>query len=81
MAKAYAPSEDRKGRSLRPGDRVRLRIYPKGSIEGVVTVHPRLLERMPDRTYLPALAVQTEDGLFRMPGPRGVLKLSPSRSR
>lgn len=59
----YAPSEDRKGRSLHPGDRVRFKTYPRGVSEGVVVVSKRTLEVMPDGTTLPALAIDSDGAL------------------
>lgn len=72
----YAPSEDRKGRDLHPGDRVRIKLYPRGTAEGVVAISPRVQERLPDGSYLPALVVDVDGTLFGMPPPKGVLRLS-----
>lgn len=72
----YAPSEDRKGRDLHPGDRVRLKLHPRGTAEGVVVISPRVQQRLPDGSYLPALAVDVNGRLFGIPSSKSVLKLS-----
>jgi hypothetical protein len=73
----YAPMKDRKGRDLHPGDRVRVKTYPRGTVEGVLTISKRVLEVMPDGSTLPALALQTEDGtIYGSLSSKGCLKLS-----
>lgn len=63
QASTFAPETDRKGRPLQPGDRVRFKTYPRGTSEGVVKVSPRKQARQPDGTWLPALIIETEDGI------------------
>lgn len=73
----FAPAEDRKGRPLNPGDKVRFKTYPRGDAEGVVIVSLRAMEVMPDGSTLPALAIEVEGGRsYGMPSPKGVLKLA-----
>jgi hypothetical protein len=71
----YAPAKDRKGQDLHPGDKVRFKLYPRGTAEGVVTVSKRTLEVLPDGKTAPALAIESEGKAFGMPPPKGVLKL------
>ena len=75
---AYAPSVDRNGRDLHPGDRVRFKTYPRGTAEGIVAVSDRVREVMPDGSTLPALVIDVEGNLYGMPSGRGVLKLKGS---
>jgi hypothetical protein len=77
----YAPVKDRKGREVHPGDRVRFKIYPRGTAEGVVTISPRTMEVMPDGSTLPALAIELEGRLSGMPSSKGLLKISYSYDR
>jgi len=72
----FAPAEDRKGRPLEPGDKVRFKTYPKGQAEGVVVVSPRTREVMPDGSTLPALAIESDGRTYGMPSSKGVLKLA-----
>jgi len=71
----YAPTKDRNGRDIRPGDRVRFKLYPRGTAEGVVVVSKRTLEVMPDGSSAPALAIDSDGTLFGMPPSKGVLKI------
>lgn len=72
----YAPAQDRKGHDLHPGDKVRFKMYPKGTAEGVVVISKHGLEVLPDRTTAPALAIEVEGGrTYGMPPPKGVLKI------
>lgn len=70
----YAPIEDRKGRPLHPGDKVRFKLYPRGTAEGVVVISPRELQVMPDGSMLPALAIESDGVLYALYS-GGVLKL------
>ena len=74
----YAPSKDRNGRDLHPGDKVRFKTYPKGSAEGVVTISKRTLEVLPDGKTAPALAIESDGTTYGMPPPKGVLKIGSS---
>lgn len=76
----YAPSQDRNGHPLHPGDRVRFKTYPRGTAEGVVVVSPHRLEVLPDGKTAPALAIDSEGTVFGMPPPRGVLKLRTTQA-
>jgi len=71
----YGPSEDRKGVSLHPGDRVRFKLYPRGTAEGIVVVSRRVRQVMPDGSTLPALAIDWDGEPYGMPPPKGVLKI------
>lgn len=71
----YAPSQDRKGRDLHPGDRVRFKLYPRGTGEGVVVISPRVREVLPDGSTAPGLVIDSDGTLYGMPPPKGVLKL------
>jgi hypothetical protein len=71
----YAPTEDRKGRDLHPGDRVRFKLYPRGTAEGVVRVSERTLVVLPDGSSAPALSIDVDGRAFGMPPPKGVLKI------
>lgn len=75
----YAPAKDRKGQDLQPGDRVRFKLHPRGTAEGVVVISKRSLEVLPDGTTAPALAIDSDGRTFGMPPPKGLLKLG-SRS-
>jgi hypothetical protein len=66
----YAPSKDRNGRDLHPGDRVRFKTYPKGSAEGVVVISKRTLEVLPDGKTAPALAIESDGTTYGMPPPQ-----------
>ena len=72
----YAPAEDRKGHPLQPGDKVRIKLYPKGTAEGVVAVSKHSRQVMPDGSTLPALVVEVDGRPYGMPSSKGVLKLS-----
>lgn len=72
---AHAPYEDRKGHTIRPGDRVRIKLHPRGTAEGVVVVSPRGQVVMPDGTTLPALVVDVDGRTYGMPSPSGVVLL------
>ena len=74
-APSYAPETDRRGRDLRPGDRVRFKLYPRGIAEGRVVVSPRVRVVMPDGGTLPALAIETDDGTRYDLSSRGTTKL------
>jgi hypothetical protein len=71
----YAPAQDRKGHDLKPGDKVRIKTYPRGTAEGVVVISPRAQERLPDGSWAPALAVDCDGTTYGMPPPKGVLKI------
>lgn len=71
----YAPATDRKGCELHPGDRVRFKLYPRGSAEGVVVISAHALVVLPDRSTAPALAIESEGRIFGMPGPKAVLRI------
>lgn len=71
----YAPSTDRKGRDLHPGDRVRFKTYPRGQAEGVVVINKRTREVLPDGSSAPALSIESEGRIYSMPPSKGVLKL------
>lgn len=71
----YAPAQDRKGHDLRPGDRVRFKLYPRGTAEGVVVISPRTLEVLPGGKTAPALAIEADGKTYGMPPPKGVLKI------
>jgi len=60
---------------------VRIKLYPRGTAEGVVTVSKRTQERMPDGSYLPALAVDVDGHVYGMPPPKGVLRLATRLAR
>jgi protein involved in polysaccharide export with SLBB domain len=72
---SYAPQQDRKGRDLHPGDRVRVKAYPRGTLEGIIVVSPRARVVLLDGSTAPALVVDVEGTLFSLPSPKGVLKL------
>lgn len=77
----FAPAEDRKGRTLEPGDKVRFKTYPRGEAEGIVVVSSRSMQVMPDGSTLPALAIEVEGGrTFGMPSSKGVLKITSERT-
>lgn len=72
----YAVITDRKGVQLHPGDRVRIRLYPKGSLEGTVVVSPRTQVVMSDGSTRRALSVRDEvDGTLYELNSKGALKL------
>ena len=71
----YAPCQDRNGRDLHPGDRVRFKTYPRGTAEGVVVISKRGLEVLPDGSTAPALAIDSDGTLYGMPSSKGVLKV------
>ena len=71
----YAPAKDRKGHDLHPGDRVRFKLYPRGTAEGVVVISQRTLEVLPGGSTAPALAIESDGRAYGMPPPKGVLKL------
>jgi hypothetical protein len=76
----YAPSKDRKGRDLHPGDRVRFKLYPRGTAEGVVVISKRTQEVLPDGSSAPALAIDSDGTPYGMPPPKGVLKIGSMAS-
>jgi hypothetical protein len=72
----YATITDRKGVQLHPGDRVRIKRYPRGTVEGVVVVSPRTLVVLPDGSTKRALSVKDEvDGTIYELKSKGALKL------
>jgi len=71
---AYAPEEDRNGRSLRPGDRVRFKLYPRGTAEGVVVISKRTMQVLPNGEQAPALAIESDGTVYDLYG-KGTLKL------
>lgn len=71
----YAPQEDRKGRPLQPGDRVRIKTYPRGSAEGIVAISSRARVVLAGGATAPALVVDVDGTLYGMPSPKGVLKI------
>jgi hypothetical protein len=60
----YAPLNDASGRLIKPGDRVRIKTYPKGVEDGTIEISKRELEVMPDGSKVPALVVRSDDGTF-----------------
>lgn len=73
-AASYAPETDRRGRDLRPGDRVRFKLYPRGTAEGVVVVSQRARLVMPDGSTLPALAIESDGTVYDLSS-RGTTRL------
>jgi len=73
-SEAYAPTMDRKGRPLQPGDRVRFKTYPRGVREGVVVISPRQQQRLPDGTWQPALVIDSEGTVYPL-NSKGTTKL------
>jgi len=71
----YAPTEDRKGRAIHPGDRVRIKTYPKGTAEGIVVISSRRMTVGLDGSVLPALSVDVEGTLYTPMSSKGILKL------
>lgn len=66
---------DRKGRQLHPGDRVRVKTYPKGTVEGVLVVSDRTLVVVKGKTY-PALVVKADNGtLYSNYSEKAILKI------
>jgi hypothetical protein len=76
----YAPSKDRNGHDLHPGDRVRFKIYPKGSAVGIVVISKRTLEVLPDGKTAPALAIDSDGTIYGMPPPKGVARMGAGRA-
>jgi hypothetical protein len=74
----YAPSHDRNGHELHPGDKVRFKTYPRGTAEGVVVISKRFHEVLPDGKTAPALAIDSDGTTYNMPPPKGVLKIGAS---
>lgn len=72
---SYALTKDRKGVTLHPGDRVRVKTYPRGTAEGIVVVSLRAMEVLPDGTSAPALSMQTAEGTLYPLYEKGTLKL------
>lgn len=75
----YAPSQDRKGQTLRPGDHVSFKVnYQRthSTARGLVVVSPRTLVVLADGSTAPALAIESNGTVYGMPSPKGVLKLS-----
>lgn len=70
----YAPEQDRRGRDLHPGDRVRFKLYPRGTAEGVVVVSARVRLVLSDGRTAPALAIES-DGVVYALSNGGVTKL------
>lgn len=71
----YAPEQDRLGRDLAPGDRVRFKVYPRGTNEGHIIISPRSMVVMPGGGTLPALAIENDDGTVYALHSRGTTKL------
>jgi hypothetical protein len=68
--------EDRKGNRLRPGDRVRIRLYPKGTLEGIVVVNPTKRVVLRSGGTKQALSVKDEvDGTLYELNSKGALKI------
>jgi len=72
----YEAITDRKGNLLHPGDRVRIKLYPRGTLEGTVTVNPRVRVVRSDGSTTRALSVKDEvDGTLYELKSKGALKL------
>lgn len=71
----FAPETDRKGRDLKPGDRVRIKTYPRGTAEGVVAISARGQQRLPDGTWAPALVVDVGGTTYPLIS-KGTIKLA-----
>jgi hypothetical protein len=76
----YAPTQDRKGRALHPGDRVRIKLYPRGTAEGILEISSRARVMLPDGSTAPDLVVNSNGIMYGCPPPKGILKLSASSS-
>ncbi len=73
----YEVAFDRKGALLQPGDHVSIKLYPRGSTKGTVTISKSVKCVTPDNRMVPALTVtDDEDGtVYNLPGSKSVLKL------
>jgi len=76
---SFAPETDRRGRDLQPGDRVRFKLYPRGTAEGRIVVSPRVRVVMPDGSTLPALAIEMDDRAIYGLSSRGTTKISETK--
>jgi hypothetical protein len=65
---------DRKGRVIGPGDRVRIRLYPRGTAEGTVAVSSKT-KVVSGGILLSALVVEANGAFYSMPGSKHILKL------
>lgn len=72
----YAPSEDRNGKPLQPGDKVRIKTYPIGTQEGIIEISSVTLQRLPDGTWAPALSVNCNGTLYGLPVAGAVIKIN-----
>lgn len=70
----YCPQQDSKGRPLEPGDRVRFKLYPRGTAEGTVTISPRAQAMTQDGQWLPALVVECNGTTYSL-NSKGCTKL------
>lgn len=77
----YAPMNDRKGDPIRPGDRVRAKTYPRGTVEGAIMISPREREVMRDGSTRPSLVMIADDGtIYGSLSSNGVLKLGQGKA-
>jgi hypothetical protein len=58
----WSPDRDRKGKPLKPGDRVRVPTYSRGFTEGVLELSKRTWTILPDGDAIGALSVVDDDG-------------------
>jgi hypothetical protein len=65
---------DRNGQPLAPGDRVRFRTHPRGTVEGVIAVSARTSSMVGDE-WLPALVVDVRGVNYLIPSERSVIKI------
>jgi len=64
----YVPLADTEGRPIHPGDRVVLRLAPRGSVRGVVRLSSRPREMRDEGDYTWYLDLLTYDGtLYELP--------------
>lgn len=71
----YEKACDVKGEQIHPGDRVSIKLHPRGTVRGVVAVSDRAFVVEGDQ-QVPALVVVDDEGnRYGLPSPKGVRKL------
>lgn len=58
----WCPEKDRMGRVVKPGDRVRSPLYPRGTIEGILELSNRAWCVLPSGEEIGELIIRTDDG-------------------
>ena len=77
----FEPVVDKRGKTVKIGDRVSFGLDPRGTARGIVIPHPRETVRFGGKEYK-GLAIKTDDGeVFRMPGSKKLTLLKETKKK